>query len=167
MSFSLLTKSCQLPIVQSTTTGITTCALWHCLHAVPHSLAVVPIRKLLKYSRCQSHGDAHRHLVGSHPQHHPYHIILHKCVHITHDSSLAGMSSAVVQHSAVPCTVFTVYHNSVHFLVALQGKVVMNAVPARMTLVPCRYSHCTHYANGRATFHLSGASLPCWRSIQE
>ena len=35
------------PIVQSTTTSITTCALWHCLHTVPHSLAVVPIKKLL------------------------------------------------------------------------------------------------------------------------
>ena len=93
MSFSLLTKACQLPVVQSTTTSITTCALWHCLHTVPHSLAVVPIRKLLRYSRCQSRGDAHHHLVGSHPQHHMYHIILRKCGHITHDPSLADISS--------------------------------------------------------------------------
>ena len=93
MSFRLLTKSCWLPVVQSTTTGITTCALWHCFHTVPHSLAVVPIRKLLQYSHFQNHGDALRHLVGSSPQHYPYRIILRKYSHITHDSSLAGMSS--------------------------------------------------------------------------
>ena len=42
----------------------------------------------------------------------------------------------------------------------------MNAVPARMTLAPCSYSHCTYYANGRATYHLSGVLLPGWHSIQ-
>ena len=127
----VLTKSCRLPVVQSTTTGIYTCASWRYLHAVPQSLTVVPIRKLLRYSRCQSHGDKHRHLVGSHPQHHPYHIILRKCVNITHDFLSGWHVFAVVQHGAVPCTVFTVYHDSVHFLVALRGEAVMNAVPAR------------------------------------
>ena len=93
MSFSLLTNACWLPIVQSTTTGITTCASCHCLHAVTYLLTVVLNRKLLQYSRFQVHGVIHCHLVGSYPQHHPYHIILHKCGHITHDSSLAGTSS--------------------------------------------------------------------------
>ena len=42
----------------------------------------------------------------------------------------------------------------------------MNAVPASMTLILCSYSHCIYYVNSRAMYHLSGASLPCWRSIQ-
>ena len=46
MSFSLPTKACRLPIVQSTTTSITMCASYCCLHAVTYSLAVVLIRKL-------------------------------------------------------------------------------------------------------------------------
>ena len=49
------------------------------------------------YQKANSHfqgcSDTHRHLVGSHPQHHPYCILLHKFWRIMHDSSLAGMSS--------------------------------------------------------------------------
>ena len=84
----------RLPVVRSTTAGITTCASCGAAFMQCHtSLAVVPIKKLLQYSCFQGHGVIHHHLVGSCPQHHPYHIILHKCGHIAHDSSLAGTSS--------------------------------------------------------------------------
>ena len=92
-NFSLLTKACRFSIVQSTTAGTTTCALYHCLLAVTYSLAVVPKRKLLQYSHCQGYGVKYHHLVGICPQHHMYCIICYNCMHIMHDSSLAGMSS--------------------------------------------------------------------------
>ena len=132
----------------------------------PYSLAVVPIRKLLQYSHCQGRGDTHHHLVGSHPQHHPYCIILRKCWHIMHDSSLAGTSSQSCSTMLYHVQSSQYTHDSVHSFVVLWGKVVMNAIPACMTLIPCSYSYCTYYANGRATFHLSGALLPGWRSIK-
>ena len=57
-----------------------------------------------------------------------------------------------MQHGAVPCTVFTVYYDSVHFLVALRDQVVANAVPTRMTLVPYSNSaHITLMAEQRST----------------
>ena len=92
-SFSLLTKACWFYIVQSTTTITATCIPYHCLHTVTNSLAVVPLRKLIQYSRCQGRGDTHHHFVGIHPQNHPYCIILHKCMHIMHNFNLAGISS--------------------------------------------------------------------------
>ena len=69
-NFTLLTKIYQFLVVQSTTTGTTTCTPCHCFHTVTYSLPVVPIRKLLQYSHGQGCGDTHSHLVGSHPQNH-------------------------------------------------------------------------------------------------
>ena len=41
----------------------------------------------------------------------------------------------LLSRAAQCCTVFTVYYDSVHFLVALRDQVIMKAVPACMTLV--------------------------------
>ena len=78
MSFSLLTNV--MPVFYSTKYY----NRYHYIYIVALPLCSAtfigcssPIRKLLKYSHCQSCGGAHRHLVGSHPQHHPYCIILH------------------------------------------------------------------------------------------
>ena len=91
-NFSLLTKACLFSVVQSTKTG-TICTPCHCLHTVTYSVPVVPIGKLLQYSCRQGHSDTYHYIVGNFPQNHPYCTLLHKCVHTTHDSNLAGTSS--------------------------------------------------------------------------
>ena len=109
-NFSLLTKACQFSIVQSNTTGTTTCALYHCLHTMTYSVPVVPIGKLLQYSHRQGCGDTYITLwvvtLGI------IHTLtaLHKCMHITHNSNLAGTSSqscsTVLYHvQSLQCTV--------------------------------------------------------------
>ena len=145
-SFSLLTKSCRLPVVQSTTTGITTCALWHCLHTVIYiHWLQFPLGKLLEYSHCQSHGVMHT--VTLWEVTHSIIRTISFCISVgtLHMIPiwLAHVFRVMCSTCAVPGTVFTVYHDSVHFFVVLQDQVVTNAVPARMTLVPCSYSHCT------------------------
>ena len=161
---SFLTKACQFSVVQ-VLQPVPPHA--HQCHTVTYSVLVVPFRKLIQYSCCQGRGDTHHHLVGIHPQNHLYCTILRMCVHIMHESNLIGTSSqscsSILYH--VESSQYTTIQYT--FFIVLQNQVAVNAVLACITLVPCIYSHYTYYTNGRAMCHLSGALLPCWRSIQE
>ena len=164
--FSLLTKACQFSLVQSTKAGTTPCPPCHCLHTMTYSVPVVLIEKLLQYNHWQGCGDKHHHIVGSYPQNHPYCTILYKCVHIMHDSNLAGTSS---QSWSTILSIYSLY-NVPQFSTLpniLQDQVVTNTVPVRMTLAACSYLHYPHNTIDRAKCHLSGILLPCWHSIQE
>ena len=119
--------------------------------------------KLLQNNHGQTCGETQYHIVGSYPSNHSYCTILHECLH-------------TIYYTICLITI----HNHAALLSTIKS-IPLFSTPSCCTLKPSHRKSCVsmhdshsiqllhypHNAVDRAMYHLNGALLPCWRSIQE
>ena len=136
-------------IIQSTTTGTTICAPYHCLHTKTYSVPVDPIRKLLKYSCRQGHGNTNCHLA----------IVTHRiictipfCISACTLHMTPIWVVCLLSRASLSCTMYSLYH-----------------VPRFNTLLYCTlrpscHECCTSTYNSRTMQLLTLHRLRQWQS---